>query len=462
MVPPTPDEVDKLLSTRFQIRGADETSVRRAGQIVVEVVEGADKGKRFPLDLQRRSRLTAGRSRAHDIVLTDESVSTSHFELVAREDLLELRDLGSRNGLWLNNLHFERATLNDGAEFFAGQCKLRVRLVGTVDLAVSTKEQFGPLVGRSAAMRELFAQLDRIAPSPFSVLVLGETGCGKELVARAIHDSSDRRKGPFVVLDCGSIPRELAESAVLGHRRGAFTGANADRKGCFEEADGGTLFLDEIGELPPELQMKLFRPLESREVQRVGDDVRRPVNVRVVAATNRDLRQMVASDRFRIELYHRLAQIEVLLPPLRQRPEDIAVLAAHFVAKFAESAQRPITLGADAIELLQAQPWEGNVRQLRNAVERSAWFAEGAVLGARDLVGLPMPSAAPLPADEPHRLIGAPLKEVLDDVERRYCREVMAACRGDVNQAADRAGYSRKGFREMLRRHRLLGDDSGV
>ncbi len=235
-------------------------------------------------------------------------------------------------------------------------------------------------------MREIFATLEKVSPSELTVMITGETGTGKELIARGIHNASPRRQKPFVVLDCGAIPRDLIESTLVGHEKGSFTGAGGQYRGCFEQAQGGTIFLDEIGELDIGLQPKLLRVLEQREIKRVGGDRTVKVDVRVLAATNRDLRAMVNQGTFREDLYFRLSVIHVELPPLRERREDIAALAHHFLREVASRRGTTMSLSPDAVHAITSHPFPGNVRELRNVVERVASLASGPVITSSDLV----------------------------------------------------------------------------
>lgn len=287
------------------------------------------------------------------------------------------------------------------------------------------------LVGGSAAMRQLREVLDRIAPTPSTVLLQGESGTGKEVVARALHRLSPRRAKAFVPVNCAAIPSELIESELFGHVKGAFTGAAASRNGLFYYANGGTLFLDEISELPLAMQSRLLRVLEDRKLRPVGSEREVPVDVRIVAASNRDLAAAVKAGEFREDLYYRLAVVELAVPPLRERCEDIPALVAHFIAMLSQRlGVAPLAVGPDIIEALRAYPWPGNVRELRNFVERSL------ILGGFSLDGL-RPVVTPQP-------VAAVPEFSLEEVERRHILTVLAACDGNKTEAARRLGVSRK------------------
>jgi transcriptional regulator with PAS, ATPase and Fis domain len=308
--------------------------------------------------------------------------------------------------------------------------------------------EFGPLVGASAPMRRLFARLSKIAPTDSSVLVSGETGTGKELVARAIHEASPRRHGPFIVVDCAALPESLIEAELFGHARGAFTGAGEAREGAIEAADGGTVLLDEIGELPLQVQPKLLRALESRQVRRVGEAQHRNVNVRFLAATHRDLREMVNAGAFREDLFFRIAVLMVQVPPLRERPEDIPLLLRRLMPPGGNPIDDELTAE------LAKRPWLGNVRELRNFVERAH------ALGAQEALAMTgmSPSAVASTGGGSPPLEG-PYKELretwIDHFEREYFRELMRRHDRNVAAASREAGVDRTYVYRMIRRHQL-------
>jgi transcriptional regulator with GAF, ATPase, and Fis domain len=317
-----------------------------------------------------------------------------------------------------------------------------------VPLALATREQFGRLVGRSVAMRQVFARLESAAASDATVLLQGETGSGKDAAAESLHMESARREGPFVVVDCSAIPGNLLESQLFGHERGAFTGADRTRQGAFENASGGTLFLDELGDLDLALQPRLLRVLESREIQRVGGDRRIPVDVRVITATNRDLRAEVNARRFRSDLYYRIAVLEITLPPLRERREDLRLLVERFVeAMGADPAVADVLRSAACVSAMLSHPWPGNVRELRNYVERS--------LTLRD----PLPPAADSTASQAIVDATLPLRlarhRCLARFERDYLSQMLARFENNVSAAARTAGVDRVHFHRLLLRNGL-------
>jgi DNA-binding NtrC family response regulator len=328
-------------------------------------------------------------------------------------------------------------------------------------VAISGIPAFGPLVGNAPPMRAIFDRLGKVAPTDLTVLIQGETGTGKELVAQAIHNASARAKKPFVVVDCGSIPPSLAEGTLFGHERGAFTGAIEKRLSPFEEANGGTIFLDELGELPLELQPTLLRVLEQREVRRVGDRKVRQVDVRVVAATNRDLHQLVDEGKFRQDLFYRLAVVEVRLPSLRDRLEDLPLLIPHLL----QTAGFPHAVSGvtSEVELLfRSYHWPGNLRELRNVLLRAIPFSNGDHI---DLQSLPdalratRPThATPVPAP-PASTAGLTYHEakeqLIDVFEKRYLEDLVERCDANLSRAAREAGVDRKTIARMLKRHNI-------
>ena len=312
------------------------------------------------------SRLLIGSSSHADLVLRDPTVSRLHAEVVLLRDEVWIRDLDSLNGVYVRDVRVREAQIQPGMPVLVGAT--RIELCGHSAGSTAARDEgvtrFGPLIGASPAMGRLFTQLLRVAADDVSVLLCGETGTGKELCARAIHDASRRASGPFVVVDCGALPEQLLDAELFGHTRGAFTGAVSAREGAFEAASGGTVFLDEIGELPLSLQPKLLRALEARTIRRLGESAHRSIDVRFIAATHRALVGMVARRAFREDLYFRLAVVPLSIPSLRERREDIALHARHF------ASMRGKELAEEFLTELTRRPWPGNVRELRNAVER--------------------------------------------------------------------------------------------
>jgi transcriptional regulator with GAF, ATPase, and Fis domain len=396
-------------------------------------------------------RTTLGSAPGAQVRIADREVSRLHAELEPTERGTWVRDLGSRNGTFVENLQVGAAMLPDGARLRLGRTAIMLRYPAeATPVELWPSDRFGGLLGASVPMRELFAQMARVAQSDAPVLILGETGTGKELVARAIHDASSRASGPFVIVDCAALASTLIEGELFGHTRGAFTGAVAARAGSFEAANGGTIFLDEIGELPPALQPKLLRVLESRAVKRLGESEHRPIDVRLVAATHRDLRHMVNAGAFREDLYFRLAVLPLVLPPLRARKGDVALLFRHFL-----NGRQPVEPVSE--RELAEMPWLGNVRELRNFVERAcAIGAKDALQSGRVTVEVPAPAAN---ADAGAVAYDQPFKEFrerwIDHGEREYLQRLLERHGRNVPAAAEAAGLDRTYVYRLIRKHGL-------
>jgi two-component system, NtrC family, response regulator GlrR len=421
----------------------------RVRRFVLDVMEGATDGARWT---STGDRCAVGSHASNDLVLEDKTVSRFHFEVRVEGQVAWLRDLGSLNGTSVDGVIVREARLRNGSLIRAGLSAVQFHLASeSAPLPISSAEQFGSLVGKSLGMRAAFYLLERAAATDATVLLQGETGSGKDAAAESIHQASGRADGPFVVLDCGAIPENLIESELFGHERGAFTGAVSRQVGVFEAAEGGTLFLDEIGELPLELQPKLLRVLEQRTIRRVGGHGHQPVDVRIIAATNRDLRAEVNAGRFRADLYYRLAVINVDLPPLRARPEDIPPLVDEVVASLdadPDAVARVIT--PDLVARLQTAAWRGNVRELRNYLERCLVLHRPPPLQAH-----PEPETAP-PVD-PRLSFATARQQALDQFERSYVQALLDRHGGNVSQAARAAGMNRVYLHRLLRRHGLRG-----
>jgi DNA-binding NtrC family response regulator len=350
-------------------------------------------------------------------------------------------DLASANGTYLENLRIADVTVTAPVVLRLGDSRIALTPdARESEVPASTRDSLGSLQGGSLPMRELYQQLEQLAGSDCSVLVEGETGVGKEVAAESIHEASARAHAPFVVIDCAALAEDLLESELFGHVRGAFTGANCDRRGALEQADRGTAFFDEIGELPLHLQAKLLGALERRRVRPVGSTQWRPIDVRVIAATNRDLAREVNEGRFRADLYYRLAVARVRVPPLRERLEDIPALVDSFLRALRErqGERIPDQLAAVTMARLMTQRWPGNVRELRNTVER------GAVLAACEASSESEVASYVRARDE-----------LVADFERDYLVRCLAAAGHNVSRAADLAGIQRRHFHRMMRRYRI-------
>ena len=412
------------------------------------VIEGPDLGATITSDSDR---LVIGTHESVGLALKDPTVSRFHCELLATAERVSLRDLESKNGTTVEDVAVGSARLVPGQVIGLGRTRIRFQLVEqSVPLAVSDRNSVGVMVGRSLAMRRVFAQVERAAASDASVLLEGETGTGKEAAAESIHRESARRDGPFLVLDCGAIPRDLLESELFGHEKGAFSGAVAARTGVFEAANGGTILLDELGELPLDLQPKLLGVLERRELRPIGSTRTVKIDVRLVAATNRNLAGEVNAHRFRADLYYRLAVLEIYMPPLRDRREDLPQRGEHLVARRGLSLP-PWIRAPDFLRELATHHWPGNVRELRNYLERCIAMGERPQLAA---VVPPVPSEPAVAID-----LDVPLKTARENLvlpfERRYLEAALARHGDNVSAAARAAGMDRLTFYRLLWRHGL-------
>ena len=434
---------------RTSLLGATDSEGESVRGFEVDVVEGLDSGKHWE---SLTERCTIGAHPSCDLVIEDPTVSRFHCEIVIGDRGAVVRDLGSSNGTVLDGVRVVEGYLKRGSLLRLGRSVVRFQYMGKRNrITLSNRNVFGLLVGHSVVMRAMFAVLERAAKTDITILLEGETGTGKSAAARSLHLESPRKDGPFVMLDCGSIPGNLLESELFGHVKGSFTGADADRVGAFEEASGGTIFLDEIGELPLELQTKLLSVLENRQIRRVGHNLHRNIDVRVIAATNRDLRAEVNAGRFREDLYYRIAVVQIKLPPLRQRLEDLPLLAEMLLARMgiAEERVREI-MTPDFVRSLRSAAWPGNIRELRNYLEQYLVFDEVMI------------TSTPATEDgDPRIRVDASIpfsearQQVLNEFERLYATELLRLHEGKVSQAAAEAGIDRTYLYRLLRRHKL-------
>ncbi len=421
------------------------------------VIKGPDRGESVPL---REQPIYFGSSPNCDLVLTDKTVSRRHLMAVREGEEIILRDQGSTNGTFIQGSRFKEITIGYGAEVKLGRTLLKyLPEEEVVEPEVADSDYFGSLVGRNTKMRRLFKLLEDVARNTATVLIEGETGTGKELIAEEIHNHSPREGAPFIVFDCGAVPRELIESSLFGHVKGSFTGAITDRKGAFAEASGGTIFLDEIGELPLELQPTLLRALDKKAVRRVGANTYEKVDVRIVAATNRDLRAEVAAKTFREDLYYRLAVIRVTLPPLRERGDDIKILVDHFIRSFTPPG-RTLVITPEDMSRLQRHSWPGNVRELRNVIERACVLSKGDSLNLDDAFVEQAAPALGIRTDLPFKEAKGQLVELF---EREYIVDLMRRHKMNLSAAAREAQIDRKHLRELIRKYGLdpRGDIGG-
>lgn len=423
--------------SREQLTPEEERSFRPERlRYFVEVVTGPQQGHTHPLvDVA----VVVGSGDDCDLRLKDATVSRRHLEFERSASGVWVRDLGSKNGVLFNGARVEGLLVRREAMLVVGTTTLRV---ACDDAAEQSRGTFGAAVGEAPIMQRLFQQLRRVAPTAANVLLEGETGTGKDVLARALHDASPRRHRPFVVVDCGSLNPTLIESELFGHVRGAFTGAAAERQGAFLSAAGGTVFLDELGELPLALQPRLLRALENRTVRRLGEDRDRPIDVRFVAATHRDLGAAVRQGTFREDLFFRLTVVVARVPPLRERREDLPLLVSTLVQRAGGAG---VPLSTTLLQRFAQHDWPGNVRELRNMVERAMHGADPELTtpairqtGAADAV--PYKEAK---------------EQLMESFTREYFERLFEANRGNVTAMARAAGVARTYAHEIVRKYGL-------
>lgn len=440
-----------------------------AHAISVSVLSGPDAGlcRTFPL-----STVQVGRATTADLVLRDPTVSMFHLELSPYRSGVRFADIRSRNGISISGILVEKGIAPSGCKLQLGTTEIRVELEQPFPIPTASVDRFGKLIGGSLPMRQLYAQLARLAPTPLSVLIQGETGVGKELIAHALHANSPRTKHQFVVLDCSTMQPELAASKLFGHEKGAFTGAAEKRMGVFEAATQGTVFLDEIGELSIEIQKMLLRALEANEVIPLGSHTARKIDVRVLAASHKDLRTLVNRGLFREDLYYRLAQATVQIPSLGERKDDIPQLVQHFLSELPSGDKCARRIAADALVMIQNRPLPGNVRQLRNWVRKLAYLANGPVITCQDLSaeresvreGSPLPAGTEptaIPAgQEAYRDYKTAKQRAIDGFEREFLIGLMRSAKS-ISSAAIHAGIERHSLRQLLKKHSLYSPEVG-
>jgi transcriptional regulator with PAS, ATPase and Fis domain len=418
-------------------------------KFVLKILAGNEEGKRFSAV---RERTLIGTDSNADLRLSDPTVSRTHCELVLSDGRVVIRDLNSRNGTFVNGTSILGAHLTTGSVIRVGRTEL-VFDAGRADTAIARvdRDQFGSLVGQSPEMQKVFVFLEQAAASDVTVLIQGETGTGKDLAATSIHRASERRDAPLLVVDCGAISPNLLESELFGHERGAFTGADKARAGVFESANGGTVFLDEVGELSLELQPKLLRVLEQREVRRVGATQVTPIDVRIIAATNRDLATEVQEGRFRSDLFYRLMVATVVMPPLRERKQDLPLLVPAILEQLGVSATGDLFGNPDFMAELYRHAWPGNARELRNYLSRC--------IALQQFVVPTMMSAADVELDTNPVDVDLPLKMLrerwVEKFEKKYLEQILRANGNNVTAAARAAGLNRAHFHRLLSRYGL-------
>jgi DNA-binding NtrC family response regulator len=426
---------------------------RATRTFVLSAVSGPDAGKTFEIDVSRGGRVFLGQSMACTVQLEDETVSRRHAAFDVVDGALRLTDLGSTNGTFVNGVRALDVVLTGGETIRVGADVFRLQPGDDpVETATDPQTGFGRFVGASPEIRRLYPTMRRMAASDIPVVIEGETGTGKEVLAEAFHEQGTRASGPFVVFDCTTVVADLMEAALFGHERGAFTGALASTPGLFEQADKGTLFIDEIGDLDLALQPKLLRAIERAEVRRIGGRRSIGVNVRVLAATRRDLDREVQAGRFREDLFFRLAVGRIELPPLRNRRKDIPLLASHF---WRELGGDPAALTGDLLRRLEDYDWPGNVRELRNAIARRIALGDlpKAERGSSPATASPSTDAiqAIIDLDLPFPIARDRITALF---EQRYVATVLSRHAGNVTRAAHASGIGRRYFQTIRGRHK--------
>ncbi|MGB0647375.1 MAG: sigma 54-interacting transcriptional regulator [Bradymonadia bacterium] len=428
------------------------------------VVEGPDVGRQLTVD---KPIVRIGSNEKNDLVLGDNTVSRFHCEIRRVRDEYLFIDRQSTNGCYMGDLRLVEGYLYPNCEILIGSSLVRFEpLVESIEIVPSEEGQYGDLIGSSHKMRKIYGLLDKVAPSELSVVIQGQTGTGKELVSRAIHQFSRRKSGPLVIFDCSAFPENLLESELFGHEKGAFSGAVRTHRGVFERAEGGTIFFDELGEMSVNLQPKFLRALESGEIRRVGGERTIKIDARVVSATNRNLLSMVEEGTFRQDLYYRLAKVTLELPPLRERLDDLPRLCEHFINQLKSRGSTPSHVrgfSAEALNVMSAYDWPGNIRELRNVVERAAAFCEGDLIQPDDLpsdlcarLGMEQSNVA---VQRPAVTPGLGLKEakemMVSNFERDYLAGLLKQYNMNISRVAREAGIDRRHVYRLMKKYDL-------
>ncbi|MBP5227075.1 MAG: sigma 54-interacting transcriptional regulator [Kiritimatiellae bacterium] len=436
--------------------GENQEGYLRVRKTKLLVISGPLQGHEFVVN---HDIFTIGSSDHNDLTIRDSTVSKRHCEISVEQSGYLIRDLDSTNGTLVQGVRISSAHLAPGSEIQLGKTRIVFcPLQDANDIPLSSHESFGRMIGRSVPMRRIFYLAETYSPTDVTVMITGETGTGKEVLADEIHNHSNRRDKPFIVIDCAAISKELIESELFGHVKGAFTGANADRQGAFELADGGTVFLDEIGDLSPELQPKLLRVLEKREIRRVGCNKVRKIDVRIISATNRNLANEVNEGHFREDLYYRLSVVHLELPPLRRRREDITLLVKRFLTDLqGEEAINQLSDFDRTMEILKRHEWPGNVRELKNLIELAFYSERRPVDLSAFLSLVHLRSNNSKPEQELSFSADKPFKDAKNDLieefERAYLNDLLAKNQQNISRSAREAGIERAYLQRLIRKY---------
>lgn len=443
--------MDHLTGTRIRREATPATVNLRKCKLVL--VRGPQRGTEFVI---ASDVIRVGKAADNDLVLVDETVSRVHFEIVRDAKGYLVRDLKSTNGTFLDSAEVKEAYLRAGSVIRAGECELKFTpFEERIEIRPSEDDSLGEMVGKSPAMREIFGLIEKIAPTDATVLIEGETGTGKDMIARTLHQLSPRSQKPFVVVDCGAVAGTLIESELFGHEKGSFTGATATRQGAFEIASGGTIFLDELGELSLDLQPKLLRVLEQRELRRVGGAKTIKVDLRVIAATRKDLRSEVEKGKFREDLYFRVNVVPITAPALRERREDIPLLIESMLSTLSPASASQLTDATRAA--LMKHDWPGNVRELRNVIERALALGTDPGLLVSPLGNHSLDSGPPREITEfdPTMSFRDAKEQWNEQFERRFLAWLMKRADGNISKAARDADMDRKYLHKLLRKYNI-------
>jgi len=447
---------DVAAETLVLANGDNQDNLFRVRRTKLLVISGPLQGREFVVN---RDTFTIGSSSHNDLSIEDSTVSKRHCEIDVEQSGYLIRDLDSTNGTLVQGVRVSSAHLAPGSEIQLGKTRIVFcPLQEANDIPLSHNEAFGAMMGRSVPMRRIFYLAETYSPADVTVMITGETGTGKEILAEEIHNHSSRRDKPFIVIDCAAISKELIESELFGHVKGAFTGANADRQGAFELADGGTVFLDEIGDLSPDLQPKLLRVLEKREIKRVGCNKVRKINVRIISATNRNLANEVNEGRFREDLYYRLSVVHLELPPLRRRREDVPLLVKRFLIDLhGEEALSQLADFDRTMEILKRHEWPGNVRELRNLIEL-AFYSERRPVDLSAFLSLGNLRAGRKNGEpEVNFVTDKPFKDAKNDLieefEKTYLNDLLARNKQNISRSAREAGIERAYLQRLIRKY---------
>jgi two-component system, NtrC family, response regulator GlrR len=442
-----------VLPSKAPKKPGDRTVQLASGYRLAPTVQGFAVGYRGNETSVVSGLAQIGSAEGNSLVIDDPTVSRFHCEIRIEEGRILVRDLGSTNGTFVDSVRIREGYLRSGSKLRLGSAEVTFELEGKSHfLPVSLASKFGELVGPSAAMRQVFGVLEKAARTDSTLILEGETGTGKTRAASTLHALSSRASKPFLVVDCGALPPNLLEAELFGHEKGAFTGANARRVGIFEEAEGGTVLLDEIGELPLELQPRLLRVLEERHIKRLGQNKFTPIDVRILAATHRDLRAEVNAGRFRADLYFRLAVVRVTVPALRERLEDLPDIARAVLAQLKATSQtHPALFQKEFLSQLSRSKWPGNVRELRNYLERCMLFEREEAL---DLGQQPNDSKGQMDSYAGVSLTSA-RQNIIERFERQYLADLLQRHEGKVTQAAQEAEVDRVYLYRLLRKYGL-------